>query len=239
MGPHHRGGRRGGEVVMEPRELVVISGKGGTGKTSVVAAFAALAGGAVLADCDVDAADLHLVLQPEVGEPHEFSGRSTAVVDADACTACGRCAEVCRFDAISRAPGGEYAVDTIACEGCELCKRVCPADAVRMEPVVNGAWMVSRDPLRTARPRPPRRGRRQLGQAGHARPRPGQSGRGARGTPSDHRRRFAGHRLPRDRLAHRSRPRAGRHRADRVGTVTTSRGCCRSCGSSGCRSQCS
>jgi len=129
---------------MEPRQLVVISGKGGTGKTSVVAAFAALAGGAVLADCDVDAADLHLVLQPDVGEPHEFSGRSTAVVDADACIACGRCEEVCRFDAVSRAPGGEYAVDTIACEGCELCMRACPADAVRMEPVVNGAWMESR-----------------------------------------------------------------------------------------------
>jgi MinD superfamily P-loop ATPase len=129
---------------MEPRELVVISGKGGTGKTSVVAAFAALAGGAVLADCDVDAADLHLVLQPAVGEPQEFSGRSTAVVDADACTTCGRCEDVCRFDAISRAPDGAYTVDTIACEGCRLCLRICPADAVRMEPVVNGAWMVSR-----------------------------------------------------------------------------------------------
>jgi MinD superfamily P-loop ATPase len=129
---------------MEPRELVVISGKGGTGKTSMVAAFAALAGGAVLADCDVDAADLHLVLHPAVGEPHAFSGRSVAVVDADACIACGRCEDVCRFDAISRASGGEYAVDMIACEGCELCMRVCPADALRMEPVVNGAWMESR-----------------------------------------------------------------------------------------------
>jgi MinD superfamily P-loop ATPase len=129
---------------MEPRELVVISGKGGTGKTSVVASFAALAGGAVLADCDVDAADLHLVLHPHVGEPHEFSGRSTAVVDAEACIACGRCEDVCRFGAVSRSPaGGEYEVDTIACEGCELCMRVCPADAVRMEPVVNGAWMES------------------------------------------------------------------------------------------------
>ncbi len=128
---------------MEPRELVVISGKGGTGKTSVVAAFAALAGGAVLADCDVDAADLHLVLQPELGEPHDFSSRSTAVIDADACTACDRCAEVCRFDAVSEAPGGKYAIDTVACEGCALCMRVCPADAVSMEEVVNGVWMVS------------------------------------------------------------------------------------------------
>lgn len=128
---------------MEPRELVVVSGKGGTGKTSVVAAFAALCGGAVFADCDVDAADLHLVLQPEPSEPHEFSGRSAAVVDADVCNGCGRCAEVCRFDALAQAAGGEYAVDTIACEGCGVCMRVCPADAIRMEPVVNGAWMVS------------------------------------------------------------------------------------------------
>jgi MinD superfamily P-loop ATPase len=128
---------------MQPRELVVISGKGGTGKTSVVAAFAALAGGAVLADCDVDAADLHLVLSPEPGEPHAFSGRSAAVIDPDACTSCGRCDEVCRFAAISRTGAGDYVVDTIACEGCTLCARVCLSDAVRMEPVVNGVWRVS------------------------------------------------------------------------------------------------
>lgn len=128
---------------MEPRELVVISGKGGTGKTSVVAAFAALAGGAVLADCDVDAADLHLVLRPELGEPHDFSSRSCAVIEPDACTGCGRCAEVCRFDAVSRSPDDEYSIDAIACEGCALCMRVCPADAIRMESVVNGVWMVS------------------------------------------------------------------------------------------------
>jgi len=127
----------------EPRELVVISGKGGTGKTSVVAAFAALAGGAVLADCDVDAADLHLVLDPDVGSPHDFSGRQQAVIDPVTCAACGRCAEVCRFAAILGGGADDYAVDPIACEGCELCLRVCPSDAVHMEPVVNGAWMVS------------------------------------------------------------------------------------------------
>jgi MinD superfamily P-loop ATPase len=128
---------------MEPRELVVISGKGGTGKTSVVAAFAALAGGAVLADCDVDAADLHLVLQPEPGEPHDFSGRSAAAIDPDSCSGCGRCEQVCRFDALSQARDGAYEVDMIACEGCGVCARVCPTDAVRMQPVVNGSWMVS------------------------------------------------------------------------------------------------
>jgi len=126
-----------------PRQLVVISGKGGTGKTSVVAAFAALAGGAVLADCDVDAADLHLVLRPEPGDEHDFSGRRQAVIDAEACTACGRCAEVCRFDAVLTSAGGRYEIDTIACEGCALCARVCPVGAITMEPVENGSWMVS------------------------------------------------------------------------------------------------
>ncbi|MFA4964848.1 MAG: ATP-binding protein [Thermoleophilia bacterium] len=126
-----------------PRQLVVISGKGGTGKTSVVAAFAALAGGAVLVDCDVDAADLHLVLRPELGDEHEFSGRSQAVIDPGVCTACGRCAEVCRFAAVLGTPADGYSIDPIACEGCELCSRVCPADAIRMQAVVNGTWMVS------------------------------------------------------------------------------------------------
>ncbi len=126
-----------------PRQLVVISGKGGTGKTSVVAGFAALANGAVVADCDVDAADLYLVLQPTLGEQRDFSGRRQAVIDQDACTACGRCAEVCRFDAVLVSAGDEYDIDPIACEGCDLCARVCPADAIAMEPVVNGVWMVS------------------------------------------------------------------------------------------------
>ncbi len=125
------------------RELVIISGKGGTGKTSVVAAFAALAGQAVLADCDVDAADLHLVLRPEPGQEQPFSGRRQALIDPQACTACGQCAEVCRFAAVLGAPDDGYSIDPIACEGCELCRRVCPPEAIHMEPVVNGAWMVS------------------------------------------------------------------------------------------------
>jgi MinD superfamily P-loop ATPase len=128
---------------MTPRELVIISGKGGTGKTSMVAAFAALAGGAVLADCDVDAADLHLVLQPEIGPAHPFSGRRTAVIDTARCTLCGECAEVCRFAALLSPTAGGYRVDPVACEGCELCRRVCPAEAVSMEPVINGSWMLS------------------------------------------------------------------------------------------------
>jgi MinD superfamily P-loop ATPase len=122
------------------KELVVISGKGGTGKTSVVAAMARLAGTSMLADCDVDAADLHLVLAPELGEPHEFSGRSQAVIDASACIGCGLCVERCRFDALALDPPR---VDGIACEGCGLCVRICPVEALRMEPVVNGYWWLS------------------------------------------------------------------------------------------------
>lgn len=122
------------------KELVVISGKGGTGKTSVVAALARLAHAPMLADCDVDAADLHLVLSPTVGPAHEFSGRSQAVIDADRCTGCGLCVEHCRFAALALNPAR---VDSIACEGCGLCVRICPVEALRMEPVVNGHWWLS------------------------------------------------------------------------------------------------
>lgn len=128
---------------MSPKELIVISGKGGTGKTSIVAAFAALAGRVVLADCDVDAADLHLVLHPKPGPEHRFSGRNRAVIDSEACTACGRCADVCRYAAVLDTSRSRFTIDAVACEGCGLCTRVCPAEAVRMEPVVNGVWIVS------------------------------------------------------------------------------------------------
>lgn len=131
------------------RELVVISGKGGTGKTSVVASFAALAENAVLADCDVDAADLHLVLAPRVVERADFSGGSRARVVAERCTACGRCAELCRFDAIAQdGPAGAKAektfrVDPIACEGCGVCAWFCGEEAIEFGPVTNGEWYVS------------------------------------------------------------------------------------------------
>jgi MinD superfamily P-loop ATPase len=128
------------------RELVVISGKGGTGKTTVTAAFAALAQRKVMADCDVDAADLHLVLRPEVREQHFFSGRKRAAIDAARCTACGACRDACRFDAIDERTDAGFAVDPLACEGCGLCRRLCPAEAVSFEPVVNGEWFVSTTP---------------------------------------------------------------------------------------------
>jgi MinD superfamily P-loop ATPase len=124
------------------KELVVISGKGGTGKTSVVASFAALAEKPVLADCDVDAADLHLVLEPTIQQRAEFSGGSQARIVAEQCTGCGRCLEVCRFDAI-KSDGTGLQVDPIACEGCGVCAHFCPAKAIEFGPVVNGEWFIS------------------------------------------------------------------------------------------------
>jgi len=128
------------------KELVVISGKGGTGKTSIVASFAALAENAVLADRDVDAADLHIILQPRIRRREDFSGGSRAAIHNDICTACGLCRELCRFDAVScRSAGAKelYEIDPVACEGCGVCAYFCPADAVAFGPAINGEWYVS------------------------------------------------------------------------------------------------
>jgi len=131
------------------KELVVISGKGGTGKTSIVASFAALAGRSVLADCDVDAADLHLVLAPNVQHSEEFYGGKVSTIDPDICTGCGICTESCRFDAIKKSEDSYnlsntlYKVDPIACEGCGVCKFVCPEDAVDLVERKAGDWFIS------------------------------------------------------------------------------------------------
>jgi MinD superfamily P-loop ATPase len=126
-------------------EVAVVSGKGGTGKTSLTACFASLAERPVVADCDVDAADLHLVLQPTVGTTEDFSGRSLPAIAAGDCTRCGDCIEVCRFDALSWAVGddGPPALDPFRCEGCALCMRICPAEAIAMETAVNGELYTS------------------------------------------------------------------------------------------------
>jgi len=123
------------------KELVVISGKGGTGKTSIVASFAALAENSVFADCDVDAADLHLILSPEVKNTTAFRGRDKARIIDNKCTGCGICLENCRFDAISEEP--DYAIDQVSCEGCGVCQYLCPAEAVEMEPSFCGEWYLS------------------------------------------------------------------------------------------------
>ncbi|MFO8133239.1 MAG: 4Fe-4S binding protein [Thermoplasmatota archaeon] len=121
------------------RQLTVISGKGGTGKTSIAAAFAALASDAVLADCDVDAADLHLLLDPSVERRMDFTGLPVAVIDSDTCTACGRCREHCVFDAID----ASFVVQPAACEGCSVCAYVCPVDAIEMQPRTAGQAYIS------------------------------------------------------------------------------------------------
>jgi MinD superfamily P-loop ATPase len=127
-------------------ELVVVSGKGGTGKTSLVASFSALAKRAAVADCDVDAADLHLVLEPKVLHRWPFSGGKEAVIDAQRCTGCGICAERCRFNAIREPKDGSttaYEVNPIYCEGCGVCADICPEKAVSMVSSYNGEWFVS------------------------------------------------------------------------------------------------
>lgn len=124
------------------KEIVILSGKGGTGKTSVTAAFAALAKGCVVVDCDVDAADLHLVLDPDIKETHEFTGGKTARIVDSRCESCGRCLKLCRFGAVTQADG-VYRIDPIACEGCGVCAQFCPAGAVAFEDAVNGSWFRS------------------------------------------------------------------------------------------------
>jgi MinD superfamily P-loop ATPase len=120
------------------REIVVLSGKGGTGKTSIVGSLAALASGKVLADCDVDAADLHLLLKPELKEKNEFWSGQLAQIDEEKCNQCGLCQELCRFDAIK-----DYKVDPIACEGCGFCSYICPTEAINMRENMSGHWFVS------------------------------------------------------------------------------------------------
>lgn len=121
------------------KQIVVISGKGGTGKSVLTASFAALAKSKVMVDCDVDAADLHLLLHPIVKERHEFRSGKTAKLDIKLCAQCDRCIDVCRFDAIS----DDLIIDPISCEGCGLCSLICPAGAITMEENVAGEWFIS------------------------------------------------------------------------------------------------
>jgi MinD superfamily P-loop ATPase len=143
------------------KQIVVISGKGGTGKTILTASFAALAKNAVFADCDVDAADLYLLLKPEIKERHEFKSGKTAKIDKERCIECKKCIEVCRFEAISfcgpqsidHNPQKEsyglstmnygLKIDSISCEGCAVCSHICPTNAITMEENLSGEWFIS------------------------------------------------------------------------------------------------
>ena len=121
------------------KELVVISGKGGTGKTSLMAAFSSLTENKVLCDADVDAADLHLIMDPKVVRRADFQAGNRAVINNELCTECGLCREMCRFQAIS----ADYIVNPINCEGCGVCVYFCPETAIDFPENTCGEWFVS------------------------------------------------------------------------------------------------
>lgn len=125
------------------KEIVVISGKGGTGKTSITASFACLGGAdIVVADCDVDAADMHLLMKPDYAESEDFYSGHLAVIDQEKCTNCGACAEICRWHAIT-APDGQHIIAPLDCEGCGYCARICPTGALSMVEQNIGRWFIS------------------------------------------------------------------------------------------------
>ncbi len=121
------------------KQLTVLSGKGGTGKTTITASLAVLAKNEVIADCDVDAPDLHLLLHPSVVKTQEFKGSKLAAIDKSKCIECGLCREKCRFDAITE----NFEVDPIACEGCGVCTIVCPVSAITLTERISGHAYVS------------------------------------------------------------------------------------------------
>ncbi len=126
------------------KELVILSGKGGTGKTSITSAFASLSDSMMLCDADVDAADLHLIMAPDVRETHDFAGGYEAEIIPDACIGCGQCMELCRFGAVSQVEGQEiYYINGIDCEGCGVCADLCPESAIKFEEKICGQWFAS------------------------------------------------------------------------------------------------
>lgn len=133
-------------------ELVIVSGKGGTGKTSLVGSLAALSQNKVLVDCDVDAADLHLILQNDKQRTSEFTGGKQASINEERCTNCGICLEYCRFDAIKHeldavdTVGERYWINKHACDGCGVCVRHCPEQAIDFKDVISGEWYLSDTP---------------------------------------------------------------------------------------------
>lgn len=131
------------KYILIMKEITVLSGKGGTGKTSIVAALASLAENAVFCDNDVDAADLHLILDPHILEEHQFGSGSKAFINTNVCIDCGLCEQHCRFDAIHRDKSGYLMVNPFQCEGCRLCERICPVEAITSEQYNNNSWFIS------------------------------------------------------------------------------------------------
>lgn len=125
------------------KEITIISGKGGTGKTTITAALSSIAENAVFCDSDVDAADLHLILKPQIIEEHTFLGAWVAEIDEEKCINCNICKDYCRFDAIHQKEFGGLYINPYQCEGCRLCERVCPVKAINSERSLNNFWYVS------------------------------------------------------------------------------------------------
>ena len=121
------------------KELLILSGKGGTGKTSITAAFAALASNMIMCDADVDAADLHLLMNPAPKVINDFKGGNLAVINPDKCIQCGICSDLCRFDAINE----DFQIDAISCEGCGVCVDLCPGNAIDFPQQTCGRWFIS------------------------------------------------------------------------------------------------
>ena len=141
------------------KQILVISGKGGTGKTILTASFANLAENKVMADSDVDAANLHLILHPKIKEKHEFKGLPKAFINQEKCTGCGECAKVCRYGAVvnidarykmqdtrykNKKNNLQFLIDASSCEGCAICMHVCPVDAISMKDTISGEWYISK-----------------------------------------------------------------------------------------------
>ncbi len=133
------------------KEIAIISGKGGTGKTVVAGCLAALAEKKVMVDCDVDAANLQYLLHPEIQKEEVFQGGKTAVIDQERCIQCGKCSSFCRFEAIKKVEDNEgriekVEVDPLNCEGCGVCAYICPVDAVQLFPQETGKIFISETP---------------------------------------------------------------------------------------------
>jgi MinD superfamily P-loop ATPase len=128
------------------KELVIISGKGGTGKTTLTSSFAYLMKDKIIVDADADAADMYILMKPTIKKKELFKGNKPAKIDIDKCTKCDICRNLCRFDAISINNDGNYIVNEMKCDSCDLCRIACPANAIEMVDTISGEWYESETP---------------------------------------------------------------------------------------------